>query len=77
MTRNHPKVGGGGVLLDNDKRVLLQLRRNSPEAGFWSLPSGRVDFMEAVEHALIREFLEELGITVEIDTLLCVTDHIV
>ena len=71
-----PKVGVGGVLLD-DRKVLLLLRRNPPEAGFWSLPGGRVEFMERVEDAVVRELKEELGIAVEIECLLCVTDHIV
>lgn len=71
-----PKVGVGGVLLD-DRKVLLLLRRNPPEAEFWSLPGGRVEFMERVEDAVVRELKEELGIVVEIESLLCVTDHIV
>jgi ADP-ribose pyrophosphatase len=71
-----PKVGVGGVIL-NDGNVLLLLRKKPPEAGFWSLPGGRVEFMERVEEAVVRELKEELGIVVEIESLLCVTDHIV
>jgi ADP-ribose pyrophosphatase len=71
-----PKVGVGGVILQ-DARVLLLLRRKPPEAGFWSLPGGRVEFMERVEDAVVRELKEELGIEVEIESLLCVTNHIV
>jgi ADP-ribose pyrophosphatase len=65
------KVGVGGVVL-NDHRVLLHLRQRSPEAGYWSLPGGSVNFQKPVEHALVRELVEELGINVEIETLLCV-----
>jgi 8-oxo-dGTP diphosphatase len=72
----HPKVGVGGVILD-DGKVLLLLRKKAPEAGYWSLPGGRVEFMERVEDALKRELKEELGIEAEIDSLLCITDHIV
>jgi ADP-ribose pyrophosphatase len=69
-----PKVGVGGVILQ-DGKVLLLLRKRPPEAGFWSLPGGRVEFMERVEDAAVRELREELGIEVEIESLLCVTDH--
>ncbi|MGG4345100.1 NUDIX domain-containing protein [Paenibacillus lautus] len=33
--------------------------------------------METVEYAVIREIKEELGIDIEIERLLCVTNHIV
>jgi ADP-ribose pyrophosphatase len=72
----YPMVGVGGVLLREDK-VLLVLRRRPPEADCWSLPGGRVEFMERVEDALKRELKEELGIDVAIDSLLCVTDQII
>jgi 8-oxo-dGTP diphosphatase len=71
-----PRVGVGGVLL-REGQVLLLLRKRPPEAGYWSLPGGRVEFMERVEDALTRELREELGIVVEIDSLLCVTNHMV
>lgn len=71
-----PRVGVGGVVV-HDGKVLLLLRKKPPEAGFWSLPGGRVEFMERVEDALVRELREELGIEVEVESLLCVTNHIV
>jgi 8-oxo-dGTP diphosphatase len=71
-----PKVGVGGVIL-NDGKVLLLLRKRPPEVGFWSLPGGRVEFGERLEDAVVRELREELGITVAVESLVCVTDHIV
>jgi len=71
-----PKVGVGGLIVEAGK-VLLLLRRKSPEAGFWSLPGGRVEFMERVEDALVRELKEELGIEASVESLVCVTNHIV
>jgi len=71
-----PRVGVGGVIL-RDNKVLLLLRKRPPEAGCWSLPGGRVEFMERVEDALVRELKEELGVEVEVESLLCVTNHIV
>ena len=71
-----PKVGVGGVIL-KDGKVLLLLRKKPPEVGFWSLPGGRVEFGERLEDAVVRELREELGIIVEVEWLVCVTDHIV
>ncbi|MGM1047009.1 MAG: NUDIX domain-containing protein [Bacillota bacterium] len=72
-----PKVGVGAVILDENNCILLVLRKKSPEAGYWSLPGGKVEYMEKVENAVIREIKEELGIDIEIERLLCVTNHIV
>ena len=72
----YPKVGVGGIVLQ-DGKVLLLLRKNAPEAGSWSLPGGRVEFKERLEDAVVRELREELGITVEVESLVCVVNHIV
>jgi 8-oxo-dGTP diphosphatase len=71
-----PMVGVGGIVLQ-DGKVLLLLRKRPPEAGTWSLPGGRVEFGERLEDAVVRELREELGITVEVESLVCVTNHIV
>ena len=76
MDSQQVRVGVGAVVVQHTQ-VLLLLRKKPPEAGFWSLPGGRVEFMELVEDALIRELREELGIDVAIEALLCVTNHIV
>ena len=76
MPGSYPRVGVGGVVLE-DGKVLLLLRQKEPEAGAWSLPGGRVEFMERLEDAVVRELREELGITVEVESLVCVTNHIV
>jgi 8-oxo-dGTP diphosphatase len=76
MKTSGPQLGVGAVILDDSHRVLLMLRRKPPEAGNWSLAGGRVEFMEPIEAAVVREVKEELGVDVEIRELLCVTNHI-
>jgi len=73
-----PRVGVGAIVLSPDGcRILLQLRNKPPEKDHWSIPGGRVEHMERVEDAIVRELKEELGIDVEIDRLLCVTNQII
>jgi 8-oxo-dGTP diphosphatase len=75
-----PRVGVGVLLVDRhgdpQGRVLLTLRKFAPEAGCWSIVGGKLDFLEPLEDCAIREAFEEVGLTIAIDSLLCVTDHI-
>lgn len=70
-----PRLGCGAAIV-RDGRILLIQRAKEPEAGYWGLPGGKVDFLEKVEQAVIREISEELGIQLHGLTLLCVVDHI-
>jgi 8-oxo-dGTP diphosphatase len=71
----HPRVGVGVLLVDDSGRVLLTLRNRAPEAGHWSIVGGKLDFLETLEQCAVRETLEEVGVSIAIDSLLCVTDH--
>jgi 8-oxo-dGTP diphosphatase len=53
------------ALVDADNRVLIAQRpANKAMAGLWEFPGGKVNDGERPEDALIRELVEELGITV-------------
>jgi 8-oxo-dGTP diphosphatase len=73
---SQPRVGAGVLLVDASGRVLLTLRKFSPEAQCWSIIGGKVDFLETVESCAIREALEEVGLKIAIDRLLCITNHL-
>jgi ADP-ribose pyrophosphatase YjhB (NUDIX family) len=70
-----PRLGCGAVVRRADGRILLVQRGRDPERGHWGLPGGKVDWMEPVEHAVVRETLEETALDVRIERLLCVVDH--
>lgn len=71
-----PRVGAGVLLVDERQRALLTLRRAAPEAGCWSILGGKVDFLETVKDCAVREAYEEAGVRIEIERLLCITDHL-
>lgn len=50
------------VLVDNDKVLLVQQRKQSAYA-LWSFPGGHVESGETPEQAVYREVKEELGVT--------------
>jgi 8-oxo-dGTP diphosphatase len=76
LCADQPKVGLGILLVDESGRLLLTLRRRPPEAGCWSIVGGKLDYLETLEQCAVREALEEVGAVVSIDSLLCVTDHL-
>ena len=71
-----PKVGVGVLILDRRSRVLLTLRNRPPEAGSWSIVGGKLEYLETLHDCALREALEEVGVTISIEGLLCVTDHL-
>ncbi len=70
-----PRLGCGAAIV-RDGQLLLVKRLQHPEAGHWGLPGGKVDWLEPVEQAMRREIFEELGLTLQGVSLLCVVDQI-
>lgn len=73
--RYEPRLGCGAAIVRNSELLLIQ-RRCDPEAGHWGLPGGKVDWLEPVPAAVVREIREELDIELEAVELLCVVDQI-
>ncbi len=70
-----PRVGCGAAIVSGRRLLLLQ-RIHAPEALHWGLPGGKVDFLEPLTAAVAREVLEELGLVIRPERLLCITDQI-
>jgi len=66
MYYHNPVPAAGGVLLRND-RILLVQRKFRPRIGGWTLPAGFLEYFESPEQCAIREIREETGLDAKID----------
>lgn len=58
------------ALLDEQGRVLIASRPPGKKlAGLWEFPGGKVEAGETPEQTVIREFFEELGVTLDANSL--------
>jgi 8-oxo-dGTP diphosphatase len=71
-----PIVGVGAVVIDGTK-VLLVRRGNEPLKGEWSLPGGALEVGETLQQGVVREVLEETGLTVTPAGVVEILDRIV
>jgi len=67
------KLAVGAVIFRDDGAVLVVRRAKPPAEGSWTLPGGRVEDGETLEHAVVREVREETSlevvVTKELETL--------
>ncbi|WP_332698152.1 NUDIX domain-containing protein [Halalkalibacter lacteus] len=61
------RAGVAIVILDEEKRVLLQKRA---DVGLWGIPSGHVEVGETVADAAIREVKEETNLDIRLIKLI-------
>ncbi len=69
-----PIAGVGAVITNSGGQLVLVRRAQSPRRGQWSIPGGKLEWGETAREALLREVLEETGLTVEIERLIDVVD---
>ena len=62
------------AVIVRDQAVLMQKKWAGHRGTWYTLPGGGQDVHETLTQALVRECEEEIGATVEIDTLLAVAD---
>lgn len=59
-----------GICEFNDKILLLKIRsKSSHDAGKWEIPGGKVKKSEFFDEALKREYVEETGLEINIESL--------
>ncbi|MHB8335079.1 MAG: NUDIX hydrolase [Acidimicrobiales bacterium] len=71
--RQRTTVRSYGLLVDDGRVVLVRSSNPHHDPPLWWLPGGGIDFGEAPEEALIREFAEETGLIVNDPQLVGVT----
>ena len=60
----------GAIVADGQGRLLMIKRGHEPGAGLWSIPGGRIEPGETDAEAVVREMIEETGLTVEVGRLI-------
>ena len=65
-----------GIVFDAQQQVLIG-QRTTPDQYFekWEFPGGKLEAQEAPQHALVREFKEEVGINITQSQPLMVLEH--
>lgn len=65
MKTQRSRIAAYGIIQNEGKLLLCRLSEQVPEwQGYWTLPGGGVDFGEHPEAAMVREVMEETGVTV-------------
>ncbi|WCJ60057.1 NUDIX domain-containing protein [Fontisphaera persica] len=72
----NPAVGVGGLVVDNQGRLLLLRRANDPGRGKYGLPGGFVNPGESAEEALVRETREETGLEIQDLRFVCTAPNV-
>eukprot|EP01117_Protostelium_nocturnum_P002647 TRINITY_DN13436_c0_g1_i1.p1 TRINITY_DN13436_c0_g1~~TRINITY_DN13436_c0_g1_i1.p1 ORF type:complete len:290 (+),score=127.47 TRINITY_DN13436_c0_g1_i1:82-951(+) len=64
-------IGVGGLVMNEENKVLVIQEKNGPIKGFWKIPGGTVDSGEEIYEAAMREVFEETGIRTEFQNIVC------
>ncbi|MBP2018233.1 ADP-ribose pyrophosphatase YjhB (NUDIX family) [Symbiobacterium terraclitae] len=68
MPVRETRIGAYGICIDSGK-ILLIKKAKGPYKGLCDLPGGGIEFGESPPDTVVREFLEETGIAVEVRDL--------
>jgi len=64
------------IIRDDDGRLLITKRFDEAHlGGLWEFPGGKVESGESLSEALIREIREELGVGIEVGSLVLEQKH--
>ena len=74
--REHIVTSVVAVIIDEQERVLLTRRSIPPFKGMWVMPGGKIDLGEPIATALRREVDEEVGLEIEVGSLINVFEHV-
>jgi len=71
----NPVVGVAGIVMNEEKQILLGRRKAEKYAGLWCIPCGYVEYYEDVYDAVKREFKEECCLDIDVDKIFTVQSN--
>lgn len=74
--QKHIKTSVVACIIDEQERILLTRRSIPPFYGQWVMPGGKIDHGESIAAALCREVMEEVGLKVNVGTLVDIFEHL-
>lgn len=74
MDNKNIRVRAAGILVDNNKILLIKHKKNNNE--YWLLPGGGVDYGETFSEAVKREFFEETNLNVKVKDMVFIMESI-
>ncbi|HWO78435.1 MAG TPA: NUDIX domain-containing protein [Bacillus sp. (in: firmicutes)] len=73
VNANKIVVAVKGVIVNEGKVLLVKRAEDEVGGGTWECAGGKIEFGEQLESALIREVLEETGLSVTVERILYAT----
>ena len=64
-----------GLIVRDGKILIAQRLSNAPLGGLWEFPGGKREPGESFEACLMREVMEELGLTIAVDEQVASAEH--
>ncbi len=68
------RIRVAGLVIEDNKILLIAHKKRNEI--YWLLPGGGVEYQESLDEALKREFLEELGLSVNVEDIALIADSI-
>ena len=75
MDSHSPIIVTAGVLIRDGDVLVAKRNEGAHLEGLWEFPGGKLEQNESPEDCLAREFREELGVDIEVGTILEVVFH--